>query len=65
MLHKSIEFQKFGKVILESDTGKALLACDDNGPTIMMCVNMTIDPAAGPVAIGRLFSGNHKRWSNN
>jgi len=51
---------KIWKGDLESDTGKALLACDDNGPTIMMCVNMTIDPAAGPVAIGRLFSGKIK-----
>ncbi|HJM45365.1 MAG TPA: GTP-binding protein, partial [Candidatus Nitrosopelagicus sp.] len=51
---------KIWKGDLESDTGKALLACDDDGPTIMMCVNMTIDPAAGPVAIGRLFSGKIK-----
>ncbi len=42
---------------LESDIGKALLACRDDGPTIMMVVNMVLDKAAGPVAIGRLFSG--------
>ena len=45
---------------LESDVGKALLACSDDGPTIMMVVNMVLDPAAGPVAIGRLFSGTIK-----
>ncbi|QLH10984.1 elongation factor EF-2 [Nitrosarchaeum sp. AC2] len=45
---------------LESDIGKALLACSDDGPTIMMVVNMVLDPAAGPVAIGRLFSGTIK-----
>ena len=45
---------------LESDIGKALLACSDDGPTIMMIVNMVLDPAAGPVAIGRLFSGTIK-----
>ncbi|HUT06158.1 MAG TPA: elongation factor EF-2 [Nitrosopumilaceae archaeon] len=45
---------------LESDIGKALLACSDDGPTIMMIVNMVLDPAAGPVAIGRLFSGKIK-----
>ena len=45
---------------LDSDIGKALLACDDDGPTIMMIVNMVLDPAAGPVAIGRLFSGTIK-----
>ena len=45
---------------LDSDIGKALLACKDDGPTIMMIVNMVLDPAAGPVAIGRLFSGTIK-----
>ena len=45
---------------LDSDVGKALLACSDDGPTIMMIVNMVLDPAAGPVAIGRLFSGTIK-----
>ena len=51
---------KIWKGDLESDIGKALLNCDDNGPAVMMIVNMTVDPAAGPVAIGRLFSGRIK-----
>ncbi len=51
---------KIWKGDLDSDVGKALMNCDDNGPTIMMIVNMTVDPAAGPVAIGRLFSGRIK-----
>lgn len=42
---------------LDSDIGKALLSCSDDGPAIMMVVNMVLDKAAGPVAIGRLFSG--------
>ncbi len=45
---------------LNSDVGKALLAGEDDGPTIMMVVNMVIDPAAGPIAIGRLFYGTIK-----
>ncbi|HJJ21672.1 MAG: elongation factor EF-2 [Crenarchaeota archaeon] len=45
---------------INSDVGKALLAGEDDGPTIMMVVNMVIDPAAGPIAIGRLFSGTIK-----
>ncbi len=48
---------KIWKGDLTSDIGKAILNCDDNGPAIMMIVNMTIDPAVGPVSIGRLFSG--------
>jgi len=51
---------KIWKGDLESDIGKALLNCDDNGPAVMMVVNMSLDPAAGPVAIGRLFSGTLK-----
>jgi elongation factor 2 len=51
---------KIWKGDLESDIGNALLNCDDDGPTVMMIVNMTFDPAAGPVAIGRLFSGTIK-----
>lgn len=42
---------------LGSDIGRALLSCSDDGPAIMMVVNMVLDKAAGPVAIGRLFSG--------
>ncbi|GFN42013.1 MAG: elongation factor 2 [Marine Group I thaumarchaeote] len=51
---------KIWKGDLESDIGKAILNCDENGPTVMMIVNMALDPAAGPVAIGRLFSGTIK-----
>ena len=51
---------KIWKGDLESDIGKAILNCDDTGPAVMMIVNMTLDPAAGPVAIGRLFSGTLK-----
>ncbi|MBI5133742.1 MAG: elongation factor EF-2, partial [Thaumarchaeota archaeon] len=42
---------------LNSDIGKALVACDENGPTIMMITTIVVDPQAGPVAVGRLFSG--------
>ena len=42
---------------LNSDVGKALLACDENGPMVMMVTNVVVDPAAGLVGTGRLFSG--------
>jgi elongation factor 2 len=42
---------------LDSDVGKALLSCDDNGPTVMMLTNINVDPQAGVIATGRLFSG--------
>ncbi len=45
---------------LNSDVGKALLSCDDDGPIVMMVTNVNVDPQAGVVATGRLFSGTVK-----
>jgi elongation factor 2 len=42
---------------LDSPVGKALIACDENGPTVMMVTAVVVDPAAGLVATGRIFSG--------
>jgi len=42
---------------LNSEFGRAMLDCDDNGPAIMSVVNINVDPRAGVVATGRLFSG--------
>ena len=48
---------KIWKGDLNSDIGKALVECDENGPIIMMVTTIVVDPQAGPVAVGRLFSG--------
>ena len=45
---------------LESDLGKSLLACDEKGPAVMMVTTINVDPQAGRVATGRLFSGTVK-----
>lgn len=45
---------------LNSDTGKALLACDEKGPALMMVTTINVDPQAGRVATGRLYSGTIK-----
>ncbi|MCP8310309.1 MAG: elongation factor EF-2 [Candidatus Methylarchaceae archaeon HK01M] len=42
---------------LDSEVGKAILNCDDDGPIVMMITNVVVDPQAGLVAVGRLFSG--------
>ncbi len=41
----------------ESEVGKAMAECDENGPLAMMVTNVSIDPHAGDVATCRLFSG--------
>ncbi|HZA08080.1 MAG TPA: elongation factor EF-2 [Nitrososphaeraceae archaeon] len=45
---------------LESDMGKSLLACDEKGPAVMMVTTINVDPQAGRIATGRLFSGTIK-----
>jgi elongation factor 2 len=42
---------------INSDIGKAMIACDDNGPAVMSVIQVNVDRQAGVVATGRLFSG--------
>jgi elongation factor 2 len=46
---------------LETEVGKAMMTCDSNGPVTFMCTKIIMDPHAGEVAIGRLFSGKVTR----
>ncbi len=41
----------------ESNVGQAMINCDDTGPVLMSVTNIVVDPQAGLVATGRLFSG--------
>ena len=45
---------------LKSDIGRSLVSCDENGPAVMMVTTINVDPQAGRVATGRLFSGTVK-----
>jgi len=45
----------------ESEVGKAMLTCDSKGPVALMITKIIVDPHAGEVAIGRLFSGTVTR----
>jgi elongation factor 2 len=42
---------------LESVFGKGMMECDPEGPVAFMVTKIIIDPHAGEVAVGRLFSG--------
>ncbi|MDI6888314.1 MAG: elongation factor EF-2 [Methanocellales archaeon] len=44
-----------------SEVGKAMEECDPNGPIALMVTDISIDPHAGEVATGRLFSGALER----
>jgi elongation factor 2 len=45
----------------ESPEGKAMLECDPKGKLAIMITDLTIDPQAGEVATGRIFSGTLKK----
>ena len=42
---------------LESPMGKAMTECKENGPLSLMITKIILDPHAGEVAVGRMFSG--------
>jgi elongation factor 2 len=42
---------------IKSEVGKAMVNCDPKGPVVMMVTKIVVDPQAGEVAVGRLFSG--------
>ncbi len=54
---------KIWKGDLDTPIGKAMLACDPKGPVSMMVTKIVMDPHAGEVAVGRLFSGTLRKGS--
>ena len=46
---------------LESDVGKSLVACDPNGPTVLVVSRVMVDPQAGEITTARIFSGTVER----
>ncbi|HDI07320.1 MAG TPA: elongation factor EF-2 [Candidatus Bathyarchaeota archaeon] len=62
-LPNPIEAQKYRipkiwKGDIDSEIGQAMMKCDENGPTVMCITMAQMDPHAGLVATGRLFSGS-------
>ncbi len=46
---------------LESEEGKSLIACNPKGPLFFVVTKIVIDPQAGEIAAGRLFSGTMEK----
>ncbi len=42
---------------MDSEDGKSLQACDPNGPLFFVITKIVVDPQAGEISAGRLFSG--------
>ena len=45
---------------LDSEVGKSMLKCDSDGPLSLMITKIWMDPHAGEVAVGRVYSGSIK-----
>lgn len=45
----------------ESEEGKAMLSCNPKGPLTMMINDVSVDPHAGDIATGRIYSGTVKK----
>jgi len=46
---------------MDSDIGKSMQSCDDNGKLAMMVTKIIVDPQAGEITTGRIFSGKFTR----
>ena len=46
---------------LDSDVGKSMISCDSDGPLSLMITKIWMDPHAGEVAVGRVYSGTIKQ----
>ena len=42
---------------LQSEIGKSMMTCNPKGPVAMMITKIIVDPQAGEIAVGRIFSG--------
>ncbi len=49
---------------VEGEEGKAMVECDPQGKLAMMVTDLVIDPQAGEVATGRIFSGTLTKGKN-
>ena len=45
----------------EGSFGKSMIECKENGPLALMITKIILDPHAGEVAVGRLYSGKVER----
>jgi elongation factor 2 len=46
---------------IDSEMGKAMINLDDDGPLVVCITNVIIDPQAGVVSTGRIFSGTLRK----
>ncbi len=58
---QAYRIEQIWKGDLESQIGKDMRACNRKGSVSMMITKMIIDPHAGEIAVGRIFSGSLRK----
>ena len=61
LLHQPRRIKQIWKGDLESKMGKSMMEVDQNGPVVICMTNIVIDPQAGVVSTGRVFSGTIRK----
>ncbi|MGC8608647.1 MAG: elongation factor EF-2 [Thermoplasmata archaeon] len=61
---QAYRIQSIWKGDINSEVGKAMVQCDYKGPVSMMITKIIIDPHAGEISIGRLFSGTVRKGTD-
>ena len=49
---------------INSEVGRAMINCDPKGPLVVCITKVVVDPQAGEIAVGRVFSGKLKKGSD-
>ncbi len=60
LVAQKYRLEKIWKGNIGSAVGQAMSSCDDNGPAVACITNVQVDPKAGLIATGRVFSGTVK-----
>jgi elongation factor 2 len=61
---QSYRIEKIWRGDIESEDGQGLKKCDPNGPLFFTTVKIVVDPQAGEISTGRLFSGTIKKGTD-
>ncbi len=62
--HQPERIKKIWKGDPDSRMGKSMMAVDPDGPLVICISNVIIDPQAGVISTGRVFSGTIKKGDN-
>jgi elongation factor 2 len=63
-VHQPRRVKRIWKGDLESKMGKSMLDVDPEGPLVICITNVIIDPQAGVISTGRVFSGTIRKGDN-